>query len=474
MDIMSTCGKIVAFCALFSVVYGGVSVAGKLNITIPYRFTPRPYQRPLYNAPANGFTRGVSVWHRRAGKDKTYLNLMVKEAVRVFGTYYYFFPTYNQGKKILWDGIDTRNGMKFMDHLPHALRTKTNESEMKVETMNGSIIQIIGTDNIDSIVGSNPRGCVFSEYSLQDPRAWQFIRPILLENGGWAFFNFTPRGKNHAYSLYKMAQNNPEWFCELLTIDDTGGIITPADIERERREGMPEEMILQEYYCSFEAPVPGAIFAKELVAAEQAGRIGRVTVEPTVPVNTFWDLGIDDSTSIWLAQDVGREVHMVGYYESQGVALVNDVNWLRDWRDRRQVTFGTHVLPHDGGVRQKQTGKTTQQVLEEYGFRCDVTRRPAEKRDGIEASRQLLNRTWFDEDGCSDEDVGYDGLSCLRSYRRDKNDKLDVFGSKPVHDWASHGADAYQTCALWHQAGNDTRGQIDTSIYTRKFSGRQF
>ena len=178
------------------------------------------------------------------------------------GVYYYFFPTYNQGRKVLWDGID-RQGFKYMDHIPEQIRSNTNQNEMKIRLCNGSLIQIIGTDNIDSIMGTNPVGCVFSEYSLQNPEAWDLIRPILAENGGWAVFNYTPRGRNHGFVLYEMAKNNPEWFCELLTVDDTKAV-SPEIVQAEREAGMEEEMVKQEFYCSFEAALSSCFFTGAL------------------------------------------------------------------------------------------------------------------------------------------------------------------------------------------------------------------
>jgi hypothetical protein len=250
-----------------------------MEITIPHNYAPRPYQQGLYDSIANGFKRAVAVWHRRSGKDKTLINLLVKEMFKRVGVYYYFFPTYNQGRKVLWDGID-RDGFKYMDHIPTELRDgDPNKSEMKQKLVNGSLFQIIGTDNIDAIMGTNPVGCVFSEYSLQNPAAWDLIRPILAENEGWAVFNYTPRGRNHGYVLYEMAKNNPEWFCELLTADDTGAI-SPAMIQAEREAGMSEEMIKQEFFCSFEAALSSCFFLGALEGHDSvaSGVTGSITV----------------------------------------------------------------------------------------------------------------------------------------------------------------------------------------------------
>lgn len=266
------------------------------EITIPHNYQPRHYQQGLYNCIAEGYLRAVAVWHRRSGKDKTLINLLVKEALKRVGVYYYLFPTYQQGRKVLWDGID-RNGFKYMDHIPEALRENTNQAEMKVRLINGSLIQIVGTDNIDSIMGTNPIGCVFSEFSLQNPAAWDLIRPILAENGGWAVFNYTPRGRNHGFILYEMAKNNKEWFCELLTVDDTGAVSQDV-IQAERESGMSEEMIQQEFYCSFEASLQSCFFNGVLEGhtRTQAGLVGNIIKEKNELVFSPSDKGI---TEIW-------------------------------------------------------------------------------------------------------------------------------------------------------------------------------
>lgn len=168
---------------------------------------------------------------------------------RNVGNYYYFLPTYSQAKKVIWEG-KTKNGIPFLDFFPKALIAgKPNDTELKIKFVNGSLFQLIGSDNIDSIVGTNPRGCVFSEFPLQDPKAWNYMRPILAENGGWAIFNGTPRGKNHAWSVLQIARESDKWFSEVLTVDDTDAISKEA-LEDERKE-MPQDLFEQEYYCKF-------------------------------------------------------------------------------------------------------------------------------------------------------------------------------------------------------------------------------
>lgn len=213
-------------------------------------FKPRPYQVPLLRAFDNGIKRLIHIWHRRGGKDLTDLNIMIGAMVEQVGNYYYFLPTYSQAKKVIWEG-KTKDGTPFLDFFPkEMIDGSPNNSELKIKFKNGSLFQLIGSDNIDTIVGSNPRGCVFSEFPLQDKKAWDFIRPILAENGGWAIFNGTPRGKNHAWATLQLARDNPHtWFSEVLTVEHTNAISKEA-LEEERKE-MPQALYQQEYMCEF-------------------------------------------------------------------------------------------------------------------------------------------------------------------------------------------------------------------------------
>ena len=193
-------------------------------IILPYKYKPRPYQVPFFNALQEGYKRFDLVWHRRAGKDLTVINATAmamadtdnKTGYGGVGSYFYFFPTFAQGKKVIWDGA-TRDGTRFTDFIPEELRAATWNDEMKIRLKNGSLFQIIGTDsNFDNIMGTNPIWCVFSEYALQNPLAWEYIRPILRENKGRAIFIYTPRGRNHGYTLhYNVAKLNPEYYLKI-------------------------------------------------------------------------------------------------------------------------------------------------------------------------------------------------------------------------------------------------------------------
>jgi hypothetical protein len=220
-----------------------------MEINLPHKYYPRDYQLNFLKSLDNGIKRAVIVWNRRSGKDKTCFNYMVKKAFDRVGTYFYFLPTYSHAKKVIWDNIDN-DGLRMLDHIPKELIKKTNATELKIELINGSVIQLIASDEFKTGgVGTNPIGVVFSEYSVGDEYGWRFASPILAANGGWAIFNFTPRGMNHAFTLLQQARGNDKWFAEVLTNNETK-ILTDEQMEEEKRN-FPQDFIEQEWYCKF-------------------------------------------------------------------------------------------------------------------------------------------------------------------------------------------------------------------------------
>lgn len=422
--------------------------AKKVTIDVPHNYYTRYYQRPFWDQMASGIRRAVLVWHRRAGKEKTCFNFMIKEACKKVGTYFYFFPHFSQGRKILWDGVD-KAGFRFLDHVPKELVLgKPNSTEMKLRLANGSLIQVIGTNNIDSIVGTNPIGCVFSEYSLQDPRAWELIRPILTENEGWSVFNFTPRGQNHAKELYDMATKNPEWFCQLLTVKDTN-VLTEVDIQRERDAGMSEDFIQQEFYCSFTLGVEGSYYAKYIQESRDDSRIGRVPWDRQARVFTAWDLGYSDSCAIVFFQCIGKEVHFIDYYENSGEGLPHYAQVLKE----KKYIYEDHFAPHDIESHAFSSGLSAKEVGSSLGIRF-ITLPTLKLRveDGIEAVRGIFPRIWIDDIKCAKL------IKCLENYRKEWDESHNVYKLRPLHDWASHGADSVRYLAIAVKMIIDSKG----------------
>jgi hypothetical protein len=426
------------------------------KIRLPYNFSPRDYQLPVLKALDAGYKRAVCVWHRRAGKDKTFINHIAKSMYERVGGYYHFFPTYRQGKKVIWNGMD-RNGYRFTDHIPKALRKRVDNTDMLIETNNGSIYQVVGTDKIDLVVGANPIGCVFSEWSLQNPAAWDYMRPILAENNGWAVFIYTPRGKNHGFTILQTAIAFPKiWYSEVLTVENTKAIpeqiLTQEHLEIIRKDGN-DALYQQEYMCSFEVPIQGAYYAQQLMVADDEGRISGVPYDPATAVHTAWDLGIDDSMSIWFFQVVGQEFHFIDYYESSGEGINFYIKYLKE----KRYVYGNHYAPHDIKVRELSTGKSRFETAKNLGIRFEIVPKLS-LEDGIDAVRNVLNRCWFDKIKCDK------GLSALRSYHKEWDEDNQVFKSKPEHDWSSHGADAIRTFAVGFKPIIQQQTAIETEV----------
>lgn len=377
-----------------------------------------------------GGKRAVAVWHRRAGKDSTALNWTAAATHERVGTYWHMLPTQAQGRKTVWDGID-RHGRRMIDQaFPPPIRTNIRKDEMKIELKCGSIWQVVGSDNYNNLIGSNPIGVIFSEYSVADPAAWDYIRPILAENGGWAMFIYTARGRNHGAHLYEMARDNPAWFAEILTVDDTG-IIGPEIIQEERDSGMSDDMIDQEYYCSFQAALVGSYYGKQIMAAEKEDRIREIPWEPHIPVETWWDLGVGDSTAIWFVQRSGREIRVIDYYEMSGEGLPHYAKILQN----KDYIYSRHIAPHDIEVRELGTGKSRREMASALGIKFQVAPNlPID--DGIDATRAMLSRCWFDKKKTGRL------VEAMKQYRKNWDEKNKVFQDHPCHDWTSHAADA--------------------------------
>lgn len=352
------------------------------------------------------------------------------------GIYYYFYPTYTQGKKALWEGIG-KDGFRYINHFPKALIDgKPNDTEMKIKYKNGSLFQIIGTEDIDRVVGTNPRGCVFSEYSLQNPKAWEYIRPILRENGGWAIFNYTPRGKNHGYDLYEMASKNSNWFVQKLTVDDTN-VLTESDIQEERESGMTDDMIQQEFYCSFTAAILGSYYWKEYDEAEKDGRFENVPYQIDLPVYTVWDLGIADAMAIGFYQIAGQEVHKIDYIEKTGEGFAYFAKILQE----KGYVYGKHFAPQDIKARELSTGKTRLEAAKALGIDFEVIP-DIGVQNGIDLARGLFKRLWVDKTKCAE------WLKLIPQYTKEYDENNKIFKDKPLHDWTSHGADEYRYAAV--------------------------
>jgi len=395
------------------------------------KFRAREYQIPILDALENkGYKRILAIMPRRAGKDVTAFNAMIRAALTKIGVYFYIFPSYAQARKVIWDSI-TNSGERFLDFIPKQVIESTNGHEMKIKFKNGSLIQLVGSDNFDSLMGSNPQGVVFSEYALQDPRAYQFIRPILTVNKGWALFLSTPRGKNHLWELYNIAQQLPDWFVYKLSIEQTNHI-TLHELEKERAEGiMSEDLIQQEYYCSFEMGVEGAYYAKYIDRMRLKSQIGNVPWEPGFKVNTSFDIGVRDSTAIIFFQVIGQTIRVIDCYEKNKEGLEHYAQVLQS----KPYVYGKHIAPHDIRVQEFGSGITRLEKARQLGIRFTVAD-DVSIVDGIECVRSNLSKMWIDEKACAPL------LKAVENYRQEYDVKKRIYKNHPLHDWSSHFSDA--------------------------------
>lgn len=397
------------------------------RIVIPYR--PRSQFLPLHDSSRRW---SIVVAHRRAGKTVAEINKLIKAAAQceaLEGRFAYAAPTYSQAKDVAWSYL-----LRYTAPIPERV---VHETELRVDLPNGARIRLYGLDNYDRLRGGYLDGIVLDEYGDSDPRAWQeVIRPALSDRRGWADFIGTPRGRNHFAELWENAGKDDSWFRLMLKASETE--LLPDDELADARKAMSPEQYAAEYECSFAAGLVGAYYGREMEAAENDKRIGSVPWEPTLPVHTAWDLGIGDSTAVWAVQLAGREVRCIDYIENASVGL----DWYVRELDKRPWKWGEHILPHDAEVRELGTGKSRLEVLESLGIHRTTIIPAQNVEDGINAVRVMLPLVHFDAVKCER------GINALRNYRRHWDDKLKTFRDRPLHDWASHGADAFRYFAL--------------------------
>ena len=415
-----------------------------MEITLPNNWQPRDYQRPLWEYLERDGKLAYVVAHRRWGKDDVALHWTACAAMQRVGTYWHMLPQGEQARKAVWDAVNPHTGIRRIDEaFPRALRETTRENEMMIRFRNGSTWNVVGSDNYNRLVGAPPVGVVLSEWALAKPQAWAYIRPIMAENRGWACFITTPRGNNHAARMFDALKGDPAAFVQKSPATETS-VFTPEQLAKERQSYIAEygpsageAMYAQEYLCSFDAAVVGAIYAKDIFRAREQDRIRVVPYEPRNLVFTAWDIGWGDSTAIWFWQHVAGEVRFIDYYETHGEPITHYLSVLR----AKGYQYDTCHLPHDADNGQLATGKSIAELVRENGFRVEIVPKLS-LEDGINAGRLLLAKAYFDEKRCGP------GLDALQNYRWDYNQRLDEVKATPVHDWASHGSDAWRYAAV--------------------------
>jgi hypothetical protein len=380
---------------------------------------------------------GVVVAHRRMGKTVSAINHLIKDALlnqKEAPRYAYIAPTYGQAKRVAWDYL-----VKYAEPLGGT----SNISELRVDFW-GRRIQLYGSDNPETLRGQYFDGVILDEIGDQNPKIWtDIVRPALADRRGWCMFIGTPKGHNHFKELRDRAIKEEGWGLLEFKASETN-VVDEVELKAAKNE-MGEDKYRQEFECSFDAAVEGSYFGQILNELEEKKHMQEIPREELSRTFTAWDLGMGDSTSIWVAQLVGSEVRLLDYYENHGVGLDHYVKWIKD----NDYLKAQHILPHDVRVRELGTGKSRLEMLEESGLEVKIAPRMG-LDDGIQAVRRLLPRCWFNVPKVQI------GLNCLRNYRRDYDEKRKIFYERPLHDWSSHGSDSFRYLALGLDEGHST------------------
>jgi len=441
----------------------------KNKITIPHNFVPYYWQIPSYNMLKDGYKRGIWVDHRRSGKDTRTFNMCIEEMWAEPGLYFAVYPTLKQGRKVLWEGY-TNTGQTFFDaYLPRGLLYREqNNTDMKFQMYTKgnrglSMFQIIGTENnrYEAMRGTNPRVVFFIEFARQHPGAWDVVRPILMNNNGFAIFQSTPNGQNHLYDLWQNTIGNENWFNCLHTIDDTYDhegrrLITHAQVQEEIESGMPEDFARQEFWCDFRQGVEGTYIGKLMQELEDNDRIEDLPYDPTYLVNTYWDLGIrKDSMAVWFIQQVGQEVRFIDFEEATGMTFTY---WARVLQEKGYL-YGKHYAPFDIKNREmigkEEAAKSRIAHAKDVGI-IFTTAPVASFENGILTLRGLLGLCRFDENKCEK------GIKHLKLWGKVWNSREQRYTERERDDEHTHAGSAARLAAICirqAQGYNVTRGR---------------
>ena len=379
----------------------------------------------------------VIVAHRRCGKTLGCILDLIYRAIsegKEDGRYAYVAPYYSQAKNIAWD---------YLQRYSQPVLAKANQSELWVELVNGARIRLFGADNPDALRGLYLDGIVLDEYADMRPRIWgEIIRPLLSDRLGWAVFIGTPKGHNGFWELYSAAVNKDDWYVKTLRASVTG--LIPDSELADAAKSMTQDQYLQEFECDFESAIVGAYYGKEMRLLTDQGRITKVEYDPMYKVNTAWDLGYTDSTSIWWYQVIHGEIRVLEHHSSNGQSVPFYTGLIQS----KDYDYGIHWLPHDARAKTLSSGGKS--IIEQLSAKIPLESMKIVPnlsiQDGIQASRMALLRTWFDGDKCME------GIECLRQYQREYDEDKKVFRDRPRHDWTSHSADAFKYLSIaWRE-----------------------
>jgi phage terminase large subunit len=420
----------------------------KIKIQLPNNWRPRAYQVPLWNYLIDGGKRAMAIWHRRAGKDDIALHFTACAASERPANFWHCLPEYAQGRRAIWTAVNPHSGKRRIDEaFPHDLRESTNDNEMFIRFKNGSTWQVIGSDRYDATMGSSAAGIVYSEWALAHPGAWGYHRPILEENNGFALFITTPRGRNHAKTMFDMASQDLGWFVSLLTARDTLAL-NPDQLDAALKEyislfgrDVGGAQFEQEYNCNFNAAILGAYFALEMLDVRRENRIVAVEADPDLPMHRAWDIGVRDDTAVWFFQIRGGQIILHDVYGASTAGVEHYAEVIERKRAMHGWNDGTDYVPQDAKVLEWGAGRTRVESMLAFGLHPFVVG-AASKLDGIEAARRTLPFCVFHP---RTEEIG---VAALEQYQREWDPELKAFKMEEKRNWTTHYADAFRYLSL--------------------------
>ena len=429
------------------------------------KFKPRPYQRQIFKAIEDGYKKILIVFPRRAGKDICSWQIAIRQCIIKICLVHYVLPTFGQARRCVFDAIDN-DGNTFLSYIPKELILKINIAEQKILFTNGSILQCLGGDtHHTSIRGSNPFLVILSEFAYMSPEVYDTISPILAANGGSCIFLSTPYGKNHLYNLFNIAKNKREWF---VGYEKTSTIQhVPQNLLDEERERMSPELYEQEYECSFDRGIEGSIFGKSLNAIRQLGQVGFVTWDPDLLVNVSFDIGVNDPTTLIFFQVIGDgvQVKVIDCYSNRNVGFEHYKHYMQS----KPYSYDKYFGPHDIAVLEWGGGITRYAKAKNLGITFTVLEKTP-VADSLENALVAFPKMWIDAIKCKPL------VDALENYYKEWDDKLQVYSTKPKHNWASHYADSfrYMCQAIYKTKKGLTSEEFERKKAEARYTGNRF
>ena len=428
------------------------------RIVVPYK--PREVFKPFHDRKTRW---SVIVAHRRCGKTVACINDIIKRAIlceKPEGRFAYIAPLFNQAKDVAWSYLKR--------YASPILASQPNETELRVDLINGARIRLYGADNPDRLRGLYLDDVILDEYADMHPAVWgEVVRPMLTDRQGSATFIGTPKGHNSFYHLWEDTLDNPEWFRLMLKASETG-LISETELQAAAKEMTPEQY-QQEFECSWSAAITGSIYGKYIDQAVNEGRItDNIAVDPKYPIYTAWDLGFGDSTAIWFYQVGFNEIMIVDCYENSGEGIDHYCKIVKEKFPKER--YHVHYVPHDAANKlQAAGGRSIIEQMKTFDIGSIMCVPATSQENSIEALRMTLPKCWFHATNC------YNGIEALRMYRYGYDEINRNFKTKPLHDWSSHFADAAEIIAvMWQKKPLTTQQLKDHRIENKFKSLRRF